>query len=411
MATGRGTSPAMSRSLSEQTGGTQSNSGARSRSASSKEARPSSEQPQPLTYRGIRSLKHKHDKAYQDGLKKSSSLHNIGDSADSEDIQSGSAAASVTTHRDRAKRSQSLERPVSVRAHTSVGRSNNNPASTSVVMLNPTQQRVLPHNANHDSLDTTDKPKTLFESLIAPPVPAKPVTRASRYRRLAGIPDSRSIEDYHPEDNLSGDEEVPTRRTRHKSLTDIELEKMDRANIVAHKAKLWEARSAAHIESQSQFTTRLGRRDRNAHLGAHRRSQSEGPPTRRNNFLNDSSSHVDRSHDNLHGSQVSASVARPPVHAAIRHDAASVDTSHSSTVASKPPAHPFRSRTLTHTPPSSQQRASVSPPAWSSAEGRGREAFRSRSPTSSLLLNGSNKNETDEHKVRSWPTLTPYRVF
>ena len=143
-----------------------------------------------LTFRGVRSMKHgKSDKAYQEGMRKASSLTDLSTARSIEDDVRHSR------QEDKLYRSRSREslpdnapsylvhrRPVSDISHSAIPHAD-------------------PHlHTNHiggDTDDSNSKTKTFFETLrdsLLNPEPPKP--KNYRYLKLAGIPHTKTIESY-----------------------------------------------------------------------------------------------------------------------------------------------------------------------------------------------------------------------
>ena len=144
-----------------------------------------------LTFRGVRSMKHgKSDKAYQEGMRKASSLQDLSTatSIDGDDMRH-------SRQEDKLYRSRSRESlpddPSSYSAHR-------RPVSDISHFAKPHTDLHLQHaNSSDGDADSNSKPKTFFETLrdsLLNPEPPKP--KNYRYLKLAGIPTSRTIENY-----------------------------------------------------------------------------------------------------------------------------------------------------------------------------------------------------------------------
>ena len=143
-----------------------------------------------LTFRGVRSMKHgKSDKAYQEGMRKASSLQDLSTtkSIDGDDIRH--SRQEDTLYRSRSRESlpgnpssySSHRRPVSDISHFAI----------------PHTDLHLHAKGSDGDTDSNSKPKTFFETLrdsLLNPEPPKP--KNYRYLKLAGIPTSRTIDNY-----------------------------------------------------------------------------------------------------------------------------------------------------------------------------------------------------------------------
>ena len=143
-----------------------------------------------LTFKGVRSMKHgKSDKAYQEGMRKASSLQDLttATSIDGDDIRHSRQEDSLYRSRSR----ESLpDNPSSYSAHR-------RPVSDISHFATPHTDLHLHANGSDGDMDSDSKPKTFFETLrdsLLNPEPPKP--KNYRYLKLAGIPTSRTIENY-----------------------------------------------------------------------------------------------------------------------------------------------------------------------------------------------------------------------
>lgn len=131
-----------------------------------------------MKFKGVRSLKHKHDRMYQENLRKANSLADLSSSP-----QGNQEGAPSGQHRNGSQRRERSVSPVTYRRSPSCPPSGSN-------LNQPQFDKAI---FSHDS--ESKKPVTFFESLINPD-PPKPHTKATRYARLAGLPINRSIDDY-----------------------------------------------------------------------------------------------------------------------------------------------------------------------------------------------------------------------
>ena len=194
-------------------------------------------EPQPLTYRGVRSLKHRHDKSYNDGLRKTTSLHDL-------PVSPGDVSDDTGQLDDSRGKSLSRESLAS--------------SSGSAQWVSSSNIRGLSKSCSDltDANAAANKPKTFFEFLVNEP-PPKPPTRSSRYMRLAGIPQIRPIDNYTPPvgQEPTRSQQDPSRsqqdsaRSRHISGPTTDLECMEANRVVAVAAQFWEAKSHDSVDS------------------------------------------------------------------------------------------------------------------------------------------------------------------
>ena len=143
-----------------------------------------------LTFRGVRSMKHgKSDKAYQEGMRKASSLQDLSTakSIDGDDIRY--SRQEDTLYRSRSRESLPDD-PSSYSAHR-------RPVSDISHFAIPHTDPHLHAKGSDGDTDSNSEPKTFFETLrdsLLNPEPPKP--KNYRYLKLAGIPTSRTIENY-----------------------------------------------------------------------------------------------------------------------------------------------------------------------------------------------------------------------
>lgn len=135
----------------------------------------------PVTYRSVRSMKHK-DRAYQEGMRKSNSMHDLSRS----DMEHAAPEESLYRSRSRENLYGSFPKRRSVSANFS---------TDDCPDLSRGSQYSEP-----SSPSSTSKPKTLFEtlqeSLHNPEPDPKPKPKNSKYMRLASIPNTKTIENY-----------------------------------------------------------------------------------------------------------------------------------------------------------------------------------------------------------------------
>ena len=337
-----------------------------------------------LTYRGIRNMKHKNSQA--DGMRRSSSLHDLPTSRPDDD------AAFVALGRNfRSRSRESLvgssylppgpgasaplhapqpQRPVSVCcfADSVVCNANSTDSTAACVVV----------------CDRPHKPRTLFEAL-ANPDPPTPKVRHDHYMQLASVPKLRTVDHYAgeaptPTPTPTGDSRRPGRVTKLNGLT--------LTNTVANKARFWEAQS----KGAGTVAPAGGRTVRNAPTKAvtvvpHREhSPPRSPPSSQTSPL-------------LHAPRLAPAplpTSAPLTFTTSLHSVgqdSSTFSAHGRTSAmAGPPAPLSLSRSWR-----SSERSPSPPPVWNSADPLWQS--QPRSPTSSLLLNGRSKNETDEYKV------------
>ena len=121
----------------------------------------------PATYRSVRSMKHR-DRAYQEGMRKSNSMHDLSRPPADPPPATGSGGVGAGLYRSRSRDALYASPSVS----------------------DPLSNHSAPASPNH-------KPKTFFESLHESLLnPPEPPTKNSRYLRMASIPSTRTIEDY-----------------------------------------------------------------------------------------------------------------------------------------------------------------------------------------------------------------------
>ena len=178
--------------------GMQSNSGM---PVSVSAAPPSSSTSSHLTYRGVRSMKHGKSDKHQDGLRKASSLQDLsttrGDGAEGGPGPGGTPAA---PHRSRSRESLPdlpVSAPATPSASTHRSRSVSDVSHFATYNKPPHHTHSPPNHGAPDSNTDTSRPKTFFETLrdsLLNPEPPKP--KNYRYLKLAGIPQTKSIENY-----------------------------------------------------------------------------------------------------------------------------------------------------------------------------------------------------------------------
>ncbi len=169
---------------------------------------PSSPSASHLTYRGVRSMKHgKSDKAYQEGLRKASSLT---------DLPGTTSREEPALPRSRSRESLPDD-PASLPVHQHRARPVSQVSNFASFSNKPEHHHHLPrrdHRPNLDHFnpnapatreeDNIAKPKTFFETLrdsFLDPQPPKP--RNYRYLKLAGIPQTKPIENYGTDASVS----------------------------------------------------------------------------------------------------------------------------------------------------------------------------------------------------------------
>jgi len=190
----------------------------------------------PLTYRGVRNLKHKNDRVYQESLKKSNSLQNLA-------VNNGGTGEKYAEARS-ALRSMSGDRSgvprVSLDART-VSMYDSQSASSSVHGSNASSSLSMLNNS-------ACVPKTLYESLLDESIQSNQSTppQVGGYRSLARLPMARSIDDYAP---MSSPEPMMRQTARRKSATSLELERVESTNIVSNTARIFEERSLVSQDS------------------------------------------------------------------------------------------------------------------------------------------------------------------
>lgn len=151
-----------------------------------------------LTFRGVRSMKHgKSDKAYQEGMRKASSLTDLStaSSMHGDNDRHSRPGEDSSLYRSRSRESlpddpaSYVRRPVSDLSH--FGNYTHNNTDLHYLAAN--------HTGGDEDTDTSSnsKPKTFFETLrdsLLNPEPPKP--KNYRYLKLAGIPNTKTIENY-----------------------------------------------------------------------------------------------------------------------------------------------------------------------------------------------------------------------
>ena len=150
----------------------------------------------PMTYRSVRSMKHK-DRAYQEGMRKSNSMQDLSRPDTDPPVPDESLYRSRS--RENLYGSFPKRRVVSDTFDGSSGLNGRHLSEPS----SPTS-----------SIPGDLKPKTFFESLhqsLLNPEPPKPKSKNSRYLRLASIPDTRTIDDYVGSVDEPDDEPSPRR--------------------------------------------------------------------------------------------------------------------------------------------------------------------------------------------------------
>ena len=143
------------------------------------EAANSRRESNPQKFKGVRSLKHKHDKSYQENFKKANTSL--------VDVQSSMVDGEEDPGRSDGSMHDSLVSPRKMVSVGSYARSSSCPPRSRSKLHSPAIDSML--------VKEVKKPVTFFESLINPD-PPKPQTKASRYARLAGLPQNRAIENY-----------------------------------------------------------------------------------------------------------------------------------------------------------------------------------------------------------------------
>ncbi len=298
----------------------------------------------PITYRGVRSLKHKNDKSYQEGLRKSNSMQDLA-SADKDD----------TVQHDNLYRSRSREnlydsfprrRPVSERLNSDFANNTD------------------PHDPEqHISSDPAARPKTLFESLresLLNPEPPKPKPKNSRYLRLAGIPQTRPIENY------VGSQPEPKAPPRRRSAPATDLLRTPTTKT-SHSAHRWSVGKTTASPIPSRMDS--------LHTHSAGSTHDSPPPFSRLNRKSCISGLKD---------SPSSSSSSPSYHASLPQEPPqrSISTPSAQKALFGDPTEP------------------VPPPRGRKSEEKTSTAlYRTTPSTSTFLYNGRNKNETDEHKV------------
>ena len=335
----------------------------------------------PLTFRGVRSMKHKNS-SHQDGMRRSSSLHDLPTSPSDDDP---TFVALGRNFRSRSRESlvvgggflppgaplHAKQRPVSACcfADSLVCNANNTDSTTTAASV-----------SSSASCDDTHRPRTLFEALVSSDPPSTPNAKHDCYVRLASVPKLRTVNRYVASD--------PCDRRRLTPLNGLTL-----TNTVANKARFWEAQSkrtvAAHLsvsgtslQDSRNVPATPGKADVCcARVQSFPRSPSTPTTSTKASPL-------------LHASPrlapASLPASRPPLTTSLR----SVDQDSGNFNAhGRPNAMASNPRSWR-----SSERSQSPPPVWNSADSLWQS--QPRSPTSSLLLNGRSKNETDEYKVR-----------
>ena len=326
----------------------------------------------PLTFRGVRSMKHKNSQ-HQDGMRRSSSLPTSPADDDATFVALG------RNYRSRSRESlvvggsfpppgaplHAKQQPVSADCFADSPVCNANNTDTAACA----SRNVDPHI-----------PRTLFEALVSPDPPSTSNAKHDCYVRLASVPKLRPVNRY-------GQLAEPCDRGRSTQLNGLTL-----TNTVANKARFWEAQSKRTVADISR--------------------SGSAPPSMRNAPTNagktDACCARVQSFPTRSPSTTSTTKASPLLHAPRLAPATSLPASQplTTTVRSSVAqdsgnfnAH-GRPNTMALNPRSwrSSERSQSPPPVWNSADSLW-QSSQPRSPTSSLLLNGRSKNETDEYKV------------
>ena len=296
------------------------------------------------TFRGVRSLKHKYDRNYQEVLRKSNSLN---------DLSSDGKDDSTVETRTRSRSRDSAERSHSV-------------------------SESLTRNNDED-----EKPKTFFESLMSP---ESPPPKNARYLRLASIPKStRPIENYMNRARSQS----PKQRDSKKTGVNI-------TSKVACTTRLWESRSKS-TDARTAANNLHGQRTSStstAHSLATGRDSMLPQPRRSRRDLSKALTKTSSS-PSTSSTTTSSHLPRPST-------TSSTSPSHRRSVQHSLTSHTTIACQDAESPQQDAVRRSRSPSPGRRAQpdvAESRESRRVRSPTSTLLLNGKHKNETDERKV------------
>jgi hypothetical protein len=354
-------------------------------------------QPVPLTYRGVRSLKHKHDKSFHGiPLRKSNSMHDL--SSDPVGRNDMDFHLAFTRPRSRSKESlfetfprRRLPVSLSFDAAGFVAGSNN--------MNNMTDQRLYSHYLQDEFDPPPRRPKYLLEYLLTPQ-PEKPKPKNSRYLRLAGIPTNRPIENYigHAPEVCS-----TSRGQRSNTLPSGALG-VNTANLISHwdsisdnnTSTLPRRRHTTAIDTSNVYsimpqnlhahhgTPMYGGRELDLHVHDVHYSSAVVPPPLRLTGSAQLDVHSIQQEVTLSSRRglSSASAWRATNDAMLEREARK--SSLTSTTAAAPRA----------------------PRTDGTSSSPAREILRSQSPTTSYLLSRRDKNETDELKVNN--IIIPY---
>ncbi|XP_064639254.1 protein outspread-like isoform X2 [Lineus longissimus] len=129
----------------------------------------------PVSYRGVRSLKHKHDDRYHDGLRKSNSLH---------DLPTCSTSNSQDDLTDKF-----LSKDWYKASPNGLGSSSLSPQNTYTGVSKNKVVRARSFSSPSSSQYEPEKPRTLFHTLLDEQLNPKP--QSSYYAKLAGVPKSK----------------------------------------------------------------------------------------------------------------------------------------------------------------------------------------------------------------------------
>ena len=181
---------------------------------------------QPMTYRGVRSLKHKNDKSYK--VQRSNSMHDLTEAG----------VGDAVPEADTRYRSRSRDPPPRRRRTVSDG----------------IPQSILDQSSVTEG--SINKPITFFESLINPPPPPPPApprvnpNAKSVYLRMASIPTSHGIETFMPYSTTTSRQDTVGRSSKASSSTArvVRLQKEVEHQEPQHPQQL-------HIMSSAQMSS------------------------------------------------------------------------------------------------------------------------------------------------------------
>jgi hypothetical protein len=128
-------------------------------------------QPMPISYRGVRSLKHKHDDRYHEGLRKSNSCHDLPNTSSSQDDLTD----------------KFLSKDWYKTSPNGLGSTSFSPQNTPGVSISKIgrARSFSSPSSNYES----EKPQTLFHALLDEQLNPKP--QSSYYSKIAGVPKSK----------------------------------------------------------------------------------------------------------------------------------------------------------------------------------------------------------------------------